>query len=198
MSSFPRCLDCGAERTSEQCEACGLSAAEAELAFRRRLISLTVIFLLGALAFLPASHYYPPLELDAMLIFIGVIFFLTLGVAALLDLRARRHLEIEAWKRLFRGLVPVPWLLAAVLFVNGSLDHEPPKSLHASVVGKFRMPGLLRMHRLVVTSWREGRSYERLYVSTDDFARFQVGDAVQVRVQGGLVGIPWVYGVYRE
>ncbi|MGH9861029.1 MAG: hypothetical protein ACRD5F_13495 [Candidatus Acidiferrales bacterium] len=175
-----------------------MSAPEAELAFRRRLISLTVIFLLGALAFLPASHYYPPLELDAMLILIGVIFFLTLGLAALLDLRARRHLEIEAWKRLFRGLVPVPWLLAAVLFVNGSLDHEPPKSLHAAVVGKFRMPGLLRVHRLVVTSWREGRSYERLYVSTDDFARFQVGDAVQVRVQAGLVGIPWVYGVYRE
>lgn len=196
--SKPRCLDCGAERTSDQCEACGLTSTEAELAFRKRLLSLTVIFLLGAMAFLPASHYYPPLELDAMLIFIGVVFFLNLGLGALLDLRARRHLEIESWKRVFRGLVPVPWLLAALLFVNGKLDQTPPRPVTVNVVGKFRMPGLLRIHRLVVTSWREGNVYERVYVSEDDYARFDIGDSVQVRVQDGLVGIPWVYGVYRE
>jgi hypothetical protein len=196
--STPRCLDCGAERSSDQCEGCGLTSAEAELAFRKRLLNLTVIFLLGALAFLPASHYYPPLELDAMLIFTGVVFFLNLGLAALLDQRARKHLEIEAWKRVFRGLVPVPWLLAGVLFVNGRLDSTPPQPVNTSVVGKFRMPGLLRMHRLVVTSWRDGSGYERIYVSEDDFARFDIGDVVQVRVQEGLVGIPWVYGVYRE
>ena len=196
--SFSRCLDCGAERTSEQCDACGLSSAAAELMFRRRLLNLTIIFLLGALAFLPASHYYPPLELDAMLIFIGVVFFLTLGLAALLDVRARRHLEIEAWKRVFRALVPLPWLLAGLLFVNGRLDSEPPRTMTTTVVGKFRMPGLLRMHRLVVTSWRGSRGLERIYVGVDDFSRFSVGDRVQVRVQGGLVGIPWVYAVYRE
>jgi len=194
----PRCLDCGAERSSDQCEACGLTSMEAELAFRKRLLSLTVIFLLGAMAFLPASHYYPPLELDAMLIFIGLTFFLTLGLATLLDRRARRHLEIEAWKRIFRGLVPVPWLLAGLLFVNGSLDRESPRPVTTSVVGKFRMPGLLRIHRLVVASWRDGGGYESIYVSEDDYARFAIGDAVQVCVQDGLVGIPWVYGVYRE
>ena len=194
----PRCLDCGAERTADQCDACGLSSTAAELMFRRRLINLTAIFLLGALAFLPASHYYPPVELDAMLIFVGVMFFLTLGLAALLDVRARRHLEIEAWKRVYRALVPLPWLLAGLLFMNGRLDPGPPRSETASVVGKFRMPGLLRMHRLVVTSWRSGRRLERIYVSTDDFSRFAVGDTVQVRVQNGLVGIPWVYAVYRD
>lgn len=195
--SMPRCLDCGAERTSDQCEACGLTSAEAELAFRKRLLSLTVIFLLGALAFLPASHYYPPVELDAMLIFIGVVFFLNLWLAALLDVRARRHLEIEAWKRVFRGLVPVPWLLAGLLFVNGNLDRTPPREINTHVVGKFRMPGLLRIHRLVVRSWRDG-GYERIYVTEDDFVRFDIGEAVQVRVQEGLVGVPWVYGVYRQ
>jgi hypothetical protein len=49
----------------------------------------------------------------------------------------------------------------------------------------------------VVTSWRSG-GYERIYVTEDDFARFDIGEAVQVRVQEGLVGVPWVYGVYRE
>ena len=61
------------------------------------------------------------------------------------------------------------------------------------------MPGsLLRSRRLVVTSWREGRSYERLPVDTIDFTRFRPGDDVIIRVEPGILGIPWVFGVYRD
>ena len=193
-----RCLDCGAERTADQCPACGLTSAAAEVMLRRRLLYRTAWFLLGAVAFVPASQVYPPLELDAILIFVGVLFFMVLGLAVWIERRARAHAEVETLKRVYFGFVPVPWLLAALLFLNGKFDTAPPTRQVASVVGKFSMRGVLRSSRLVVTSWRDGRRFERLPVDHDDFNRFQRGDSVVIQVQGGVVGIPWVYAVYRR
>lgn len=195
---IPRCFDCGADRASDVCQACGLSSVEAEFAFRRRLLALTAVFLLGSIAFLPASHYYPPLELDGILIFIGGVFFGGLALAGLLDWRARKHREIEALKRVFRALVPLPLLLAGLMWANGGLDHSPPQERITTVVGKFAMPGSLKQSRITVISWRAGRSVERVPVSREDYGRFAPGDQIAIRVQEGLVGIPWVYGVYRK
>jgi hypothetical protein len=35
-------------------------------------------------------------------------------------------------------------------------------------------------------------------VDSDDFDRFQDGDAVVVAVAPGALGIPWFYGIYRR
>ncbi len=193
-----RCLDCGAERSADQCSACGLTSAAAEVLLRRRLMLRTAWFLVGAVLFLPASQLFPPLELDAILIFIGVMFFLVLGLGVWIERRARHRLEVEALKRIYFGFVPVPWLLAALLFANGKFDTAQPTRQVAKVVGKFSMPGVLRSNRLVVTSWREGQRFERVPVDRNDYDRFQRGDSVLVQVQHGLAGIPWIYGVYRQ
>jgi hypothetical protein len=67
------------------------------------------------------------------------------------------------------------------------------------VEGKFLMKGLVRgTRRLVVRSWRPGQKVERLPVDPDDYERFNVGDQIQVAVEPGVLGIPWVYGVYRQ
>jgi len=194
----PRCFDCGAERPGDLCEACGLSTVEAEFAFRKRLLALLAVFLFGSIAFLPASLFYPPLELDGILIFVGVLFFATLLLAGNLDWRARQHVELEALKRIFRALVPLPWLLTGLLWANGKLDSSPGRNHRTVVVGKFTMPGALKQSRITVNSWRPGRSVERVPVSQDDYLRFAPGDDVEIRVQDGLVGIPWVYAVYRK
>jgi hypothetical protein len=192
-----RCLDCGAEREADQCPACGLTSAAAEVMLRKRLVRRTAIFLVGAIIFVPASQVFPPLEEDGILIFVGLLFFVVLGLGLWMVNRARRGREIEAIKRVYFGLLPVPWILAALLFVNGRFDDGHPRRETVSVVGKFNMPGLVRMQRLVVTSWRENRAIERLDVSRDDFGRFRPGDSVIVEVEDGVVGIPWVYAVFR-
>jgi hypothetical protein len=195
-----RCLDCGSVRDVDQCPACGLTSAAAELLFRKRLIKQTVFFLAGSLLFPYVTPIYPPLDLDLMLVFFGVLFFVALTIAVFLDRRARKHQEIEILKRVYAGFIPLPWILAAAIFLNGKMD-SPGKVAYVAtqVQGKFLMKGLVRgSRRLVVRSWRPDQKFERLPVDSDDFDRFKVGDRMEVAVEPGMLGIPWVYGVYRE
>ena len=195
-----RCLDCGSARTEDQCPSCGLTSAAAELVFRKRLLKQTTFFLAGSLLFPYITPIYAPLDLDLMLVFFGVLFFAALGIAAVLDRRARKHQEIEILKRIYAGFIPLPWILATAIFLNGKFDST--KSLvyvRERVEGKFLMKGIVRgSRRLVVGSWRPGQKVERLSVDADDFDRFKVGDQIEVAVEPGVLGIPWVYGVYRE
>jgi hypothetical protein len=190
-----RCLNCGADRTQDVCDSCGLDSSAAEYLLRRRLLNRTGVFLLGAIAFVVAAGKYPPLEIDGILIFMGVLFFGTLGVAILVERRAQRHRELEAVKRVYYSLIPVPWLLALVLVANGAFDGSRPNIEPARILEKFSMPGPVPIRRLIVTSWREGHEIERLCVDRSEFDRFTSGEPVEVRVGGGLVGIPWVAGV---
>lgn len=196
-----RCPNCGTERASarpdEVCEYCHLAPAEANRAMRRGLVNRFGIFLLGTVAFFVPCFLYPPLELDGILIFVGVIFFATIFLAVWVERRVLRRQEVEVLKRIFHGLVPLPWLLGTLLFINGALDRSPPQNFQTTVVSRFAMPGLLPMHQLIVTSWRDG-GLERLAVTRQDFDLFRNGDAVEVRVQSGLVGIPWIFGVYSK
>ena len=98
-------------------------------------------------------------------------------------------------KRLYYGLIPLPWLLAGLLFMNGALDTSKVHSEQARVISKFSMPGPMASRRLIVTSWRDGHHLERVPVDRVDFDRFTKGDSVDVQVKDGLVSIPWVTGV---
>jgi hypothetical protein len=177
-----------------------LTSVAAELVFRRRLIGRTAIFLVGSLAFPYVSQIYPPLDLDLMLVFFGVLFFVALAIATILERRARQHKEIEALKRVYAGFIPLPWILAAVLFANGRFDSQKSLAYHPTVVvGKYNMKGIVRgSRRLHVRSWRAGQKIEGLAVDADDFDRFQIGDTVMVATEPGAIGIPWYYGVYRR
>ena len=195
-----RCLDCGSERISDQCPSCGLTSAAAEVMFRRRLMHRTGIFLLGSLIFPYVSQVYPPLDLDLILVFFGLIFFGALALAVILERRGRNGQEVEILKRIYYGFIPLPWILAATLFVNGRLEPQKTVVFYPSVVvGRFNMKGIVKgSRRLMVRSWREGQSIERLAVDQDDFDRFQEGDSVVVGVEPGALGIPWYYGIYRR
>jgi hypothetical protein len=195
-----RCLDCGSERTTDQCPSCGLTSAAAEVMFRRHLVTRTAVFLLGSLAFPYVSQVYPPLDLDLMLVFFGAIFFGVLFLAVTLERRARNRKEIEILKRIYSGFIPLPWILAATLFINGRVDSAKSLVYYPSVVeGRFNMKGVVHgSRRLLVNSWRPGQRIERLAVDADDFDRFHDGDFVEVAVEPGGLGIPWYYGVYRR
>src|SRR5260370_7393760 len=95
-----RCLDCGADRTADQCPACGLTSAAAELVVRRRLVRRTAFFLVGIIVFIAASQVYPPLEIDALLIFAGVFFFFSLPLGFCIVLRSRNRPKLQVLNRI--------------------------------------------------------------------------------------------------
>jgi hypothetical protein len=192
-----RCLDCGAERIADQCPYCGLTSAAAELTVRRRLVRRTAFFLVGIIVFVSAAQVYPPVDIDSILIFGGLVFFCSLALGYWIDYRARHRQELEVLKRIYFGMIPVPWILAGVLFLNGKLDNSAPTRIPATVVSKFSTGGLPRSRRLVVASWRYGRRIERIAVDQNDFDRFQRGDDILVQIQKGALSVPWVSGVYR-
>lgn len=193
-----RCPNCGAELASPVCENCGLNRVEAGRAMRRSLVNRLGIFLLGAIAFLVPCFLYPPLDLDGILIFFGVIFFITIGLAMWAERRSIRAQEVELLKHIFQSLVLIPWLFGALLFANGALDRSPPQDYEARVISRLAVPGILPIHQLIVTSWRDGHAVERLAVSRQDFERFHVGQHIEVRVEDGLASIPWLFGVYNQ
>jgi hypothetical protein len=160
----------------------------------------TAVFLAGSLLFPYISQLYPPLDLDWMLVFFGLIFFVGLTVAVFLDRGARNRQDIEVLKRIYAGFIPLPLILAATLFLNGKLDS--PKNVvyyPTTVQSRFNMRGIVRgSRRLFVRSLRPGQKVERLAVDTDDYDRFHDGDAVIVGVAPGALGISWFYGIYRR
>ena len=190
-----RCLNCGSERDADVCDYCGLNSVTAEFSLRKKLLNRTALFLLGAILFVTASGMYPALDLDEMLIFGGVVFFAVLALAILVERRALRHTEAEALKRIYYGLIPLPWVLGAILIANGALDTSAPHIEQSRVIGKFSMPGPVPSRRLIVRSWRDGHWVERVSVSRSDFDNFNRGDAIEVRIKEGLADIPWVEGV---
>src|SRR2546429_9697989 len=84
-----RCLDCGSERTADQCPSCGLTSAAAEVMFRRRLVKRTAVFFAGSLAFPYVSQIFPPLDLDLLLVLFGGLFFFGFAIAVVLYRVAR-------------------------------------------------------------------------------------------------------------
>lgn len=174
-----------------------MAPADAEDAARRKFRNRAIIFLLGVLSFLVVSARYPPLEVDGMLTFVAAICLLLAVVGLWMQRSAAGHLESEILRRIFYGLAPVPWLLAGIVLVNGALDHAPPENCTTSVIAKRAVPGPWAGHRLVVYSWRDGRRFERLSVTANEYGAFAAGDRITVHVKPGIIGIPWVESVYH-
>lgn len=160
----------------------------------------TAVFLAGSLLFPYISQIFPPLDLDLMLVFFGVIFFIALTLAVILERRARNRQELEVLKRIYSGFILIPWILSFTLFVNGKIDSPKNLTYHPTTVdSRYNMTGIVRgTRRIFVRSWREGQKIERLAVNADDYDRFHDGDSVNVAVEPGALGIPWYYGIYRR
>src|SRR5258707_13494998 len=117
------------------------------------------------------------------------MYYGTLNLAIILERRARNHQEIELMKRVYNGFIPLPWILAATLFVNGRLDSQKNVVYYPTVVvGRFNMKGIVKgSRRLVVRSWRGGGRGGGVGGGMGGLDRFHEGGGV---VGGAGAGAP--------
>jgi hypothetical protein len=152
---------------------------------------LRPIFLFGAFALAYCvMHRYPPvgtgtvmLTLFILCLFSGIILF-----------GANKDADVTA-KYLLASLVP--WLLAAFFVVNGAFDHSEEIQYQTVVVEKHYGRGLTR---LIVRSWRSGRTNETLYIRgwgnlPGQRRPVYTGDPLTVGVKSGALGMPWISSI---
>jgi len=141
--------------------------------FRRRLLKRTAVFLAGSLAFPYVSQIYPPLDLDLMLVFFGALFFFALAIAVVLDVGREIAGNSKCSKRVYSDFIPLPWILAAALLLNGKLTRKKNVAYHATTVdSRYNMPESSAARADCCHSCAKGQKIERLAVDFDDYDRF--------------------------
>jgi hypothetical protein len=142
---------------------------------------------------------YPPLDTRLpMGVIIGA--FLLSAVPQLTSIVGRRPGNGAGWWRtvsICSGLA-LP-LFGLLLFLNGRLDRSTPYDVSARVIRKIA-PGGYReaQSRLMVSSWRPGRSLEDLNVNSRVFERAAVGKSVTVELHKGYFGLLWCGNISPE
>ena len=192
-----RCMNCGAEMSDERCDVCGLTPTAAEFSVRSKLLNRTAVFLLGAVAFVVAGRALSGARARRHSDFHRRGFLRYARHRDLAGAAHRAHQDVDVLKRLYYGLIPLPWLLALLLIANGAFDTSRLRGARAGNQQVFDA-GPDSESALIVTSWRDGHRLERISVDRVDFDRFTKGDLVNVKVHEGLASIPWVSGVSMQ
>jgi len=132
-----------------------------------------------------AYGLYPLLDGYLPLIVVVFLFFLLVG--------------LKPRASVFSGVALA--VLAAALLLNGALDRVPPREINATVIHKAVFTGSQRYgthYRVYVSSWRAGRSQEKLEVDSGVYKRVAVGKTVTVEFHKGFLGLPWLGKISPE
>jgi hypothetical protein len=153
-----------------------------------------VLLMPGLLGCMVARGVYPLLDDRSVM---GLILGLFLLPVALQMLSVLRKSAVETTERFVRivhicaGFALV--LLALLLFLNGGMDKAPGAVMRTPVMRKVVLRGRrATQYRLIVWSWRPGRSSEDLGVTSSVFYRVGAGKMVAIEVHKGNFNMPWL------
>jgi len=182
-----RCLDCGADRTADQCSACGLTSAAGRVGRSAAAGAAHGFFLVGIIVFIAASRVFPS-EIDAILIFAGLVFFLSLAWVTG-SISCPETAGSGSPQAHLLGMIPVAMDFAGRTLSDGKLDNSRPFVFPLPVVGKFP-----RMVCRAAAAWwlRPGAALGGSNASRwikYDYDRFQRGDDIVVQGAEGPFGL---------
>jgi hypothetical protein len=189
-----KCARCGSEFHGSRCPACGESPVAAARAVNKELQKYSYPLLAGLVGMLAATHYYPPLDSDSLLIAGLCVLFLPIVMHVVISARKRLSSDSGRLRTAYICSGGFLILLAAFMLLNGALDGSPVRKVRTSIIRKSIARGRSSTTRtLVVSSWRPGRSQEKLEVNSRTYQSVLVGEPIEVEVHDGFFRLPW-YG----
>ena len=198
-----RCSKCGQASDAESCPVCGNQMPDSDevrnkvnQAFKYYLLPSMV----GLFGVLIATHFYPPLDKNALIGFGLVPFFAPIFAHLAFSIRRQLSSHVEMLKGIYRLTAVVLAIFAAFLFLNGAMDKYPSEQAETRVTQKLIARGKYgQSYSLIVTpSWRSGRLEERLEVDGPTYSMVRTGDPVRVVLHRGAFRLPWFSGVLPE
>jgi O-antigen/teichoic acid export membrane protein len=151
----------------------------------------TYFLLAGLIGLIAADFAYPLLDRNWILLLGLALFFLPVVAQIASRVRKRGRLDADRLKKTYSVCAVLLAGLVLMTFLNGAADRSPAQRIQTTVLHLYSYHGRSSSYRVIVPSWRSGRSQESLYVSLRTFSRLRVGGPVTVEVHGGLVGVPW-------
>jgi hypothetical protein len=169
-------------------------SASASKKLGRAINKRTYYLLAGLVGLIAAGFAYPPLDRNWILLLGLALFFLPVVAQIASRVRKRGTLDADRLKKIYSGCSVLLAGLAALTFLNGAADRSPAERIQTTVLHLHSYRGRSSSYRVIVPSWRPGRSEEGLYVRSRTFSRLRVGGPVTVEVHRGLLGLSW-YGL---
>ncbi len=150
---------------------------------------------IGGGVFWVATNSFRPLDQTLAFILLGLVLFA--GGAVLTW--AAKYDDVDSSdsylpKARYVCVASFPWLLAAALLLNATLDGSVPAQHRVMVVSKSE--SALRQS-ITVTSWRPGRSVEVIPVDANIYPELPANGPIIIAVKPGLLRLPWVTGFER-
>jgi hypothetical protein len=189
-----KCARCGSEFHGSRCPACGENPVAAARAVNKELQKYSYPLVAGLIGMLAATHYYPPLDSGPLLIAGLCVLFLPIVMHVVIAARKRLSTNSGRLRNAYICSGGFLILLAALMLLNGALDGSPVGSVRTSIIRKSISRGRSSTtHTLVVSSWRAGRSQEKLEVNRQMYQSVMPGESIAVEMHGGFFRLPW-YG----
>lgn len=190
---MPVCAECGRSYEGKGCSHCARNTRRRVRTRNRRFNKPAVLLLAGTLGLLVTMRRYPLLDRNPFYWIALAFFLIPMFLIIVSNMLKRLERDAGALATLFFWCAVANVMLFAGLLLNGLLDRGPAVPVHTRVLRKRIIRGRSTTYRMVVESWRPGRSEEVLEVRRAQFQAINPDSAVAIELHRGWLGLSGVF-----
>ena len=90
-------------------------------------------------------------------------------------------------------VVSAVYAFGCTIQINCQFDHSVPQTVHTSIYNKYKNYNKREHYYLNLNPFSPGQDQKEIEVSPSTYAKYNLGDNIEVELKKGLIGIPWYY-----
>ena len=90
-------------------------------------------------------------------------------------------------------VVSAVYAFGCTIQINCQFDHSVPQTVHTSIYNKYKNYNKREHYYLNLNPFSPGKDQKEIEVSPSTYAKYNLGDNIEVELKKGLIGIPWYY-----